>query len=111
MNQKEANSFVKAISAEFQAKTIRKRALAPKPLKHSGFDAAAAINQPQLVASDALTHQDKRCKQAFDDIMQYIIKVNCNLIYIKLKRENISKSQLQNSKLNFRQLKTTTKFS
>ena len=76
MNQKEVQNFVKNVSVSLQANLNRKRTLAPKPLQNEKFDAAAAINQPQMIAQDALSRQDSKCKLAFDNIMQYIIRVS-----------------------------------
>ena len=76
MNQNEVKTFVKNVTVDLQARLNRKRTMATKPIRNGNFDAAAAINQPQLVAFDALSYQDAKCKLAFDNIMQYIIKVS-----------------------------------
>ena len=82
MNQNEVKTFVQNVTVDLQAKLNRKRTLAIKPLRNENFDAAAAINQPQLVVLDALSGQDAKCKLAFDNIMQYIIKVSQKIVII-----------------------------
>ena len=76
MNNAQAAQFVKTLTADIQAKLSRKRKNATLPLNDADFDAAAAINQRQPTGRFDKNDQDKVCKQAFDTVIQYVIKVN-----------------------------------
>ena len=75
MNQLEALQFVKTATITVQAKINRKRELATSPLENDLFDAAAAINQKGLTKVTTLQDQDKHAKSAFDNLINYVIKV------------------------------------
>ena len=74
MNPQQVSQFVKTVTSDIQAKISRKRTKAPMPLASDRYDAAAAINQ-KMVGSPSRDKQDKTCKMAFDNMIQYIIKV------------------------------------
>ena len=77
MNNSQATQFIKTLTADIQSKLSRKRSNAVLPLRDADFDAAAAINQFQPTGKFDKNDQDKACKQAFDVVIQYIIKVIC----------------------------------
>ena len=75
MNHLEALHFIKNTTISVQAKINRKRQQANSPLENDLFDAAAAINQKSVTQLASIEDQDKQAKLAFDDLLQYVIKV------------------------------------